>query len=533
MIPETRLFIIKRLLAVFLLLAGGCAGERIEPLSGDTIIHSSIGDASYLNPVLSSDSASSFINNLVFNGLVKYDKDLMLTGDLAESWEVSDDGLVINFTLREGVKWHDGEPFTSDDVLYTYRMLTATGTRTPHSSRFDRVRSVDAPDDYTVRVEYSEPYAPALESWGMGIIPRHLFEGEDINTTPLNRSPVGTGPYRFVNWRPDDRVILEANPEYFEGEPRISRVIYKVIPDQAVQFMELRRGSVDWMSPTPDQWVSETGRESFLEEFNRFRYPSFQYTYMGYNLENELFSDLRVRKAINYAVDKESLIDAVLQGLGGEATGPYPPHSWAFNPDIKDAGYNPEKALNLLEEAGWVKNSDGILEKDGRRFSFTLMTNQGNTMRAMTCEIIQAQLREIGMDVRVRIQEWSSFVHQYVDQRQFDAIIMGWSLTVDPDNYSIWHSSQRGEGQYNFAGYVNPEVDRLLEKGRSVFDIEERQRIYRRIHAIIAAEQPYLFLYVPDSRSVIHRRFKNISVEKSGIGHNFIEWYVPDEKRKY
>jgi len=511
----------------------GCSPDRRKKLPGDTIIHATIGDATYLNPVLSSDSSSNFIIGLVFNGLLKYDKDLTLTGDLAESWEVSDDRLSIIFKLREGVRWHDGKEFTSEDVLYTYRILTATGTRTPHSSGFDRVREVTAPSPYSVRVECSEAYSPALESWGMGIIPKHLFEGEDINTTELNRNPVGTGPYRFISWRPDDRIILEANPDYFEGEPKISRVVYKIIPDQAVQFMELKRGSVDWMSPTPDQWVSEEGSEKFGGKFNMYRYPSFQYGYMAFNLSNELFSDLRVRKAISYAIDKNALIDAVLQGLGREATGPYPPTSWAYNPDVKDDGYNPEKADKLLESAGWRKNSSGVLEKNGREFAFTLMTNQGNTMRAMSCEIIQDQLKKIGMDVNVRIQEWSSFIHQYVDRRDFDAILLGWSLAVDPDQYSLWHSSQQGEGEYNFTGYSNSEVDRLLEEGRSVFDLKERQRIYRRIHEIIAGDKPYLFLYVPDSRSVIHNRFRGITLEKSGITHNFTDWYVPDDLRKY
>ncbi len=514
-------------------LSVSCA-DRAVRYDGPTIIRASIGDASYLNPVLSSDSASSDINNLVFNGLVKYDKDLVLTGDLAKDWEVSEDMMEIKFYLRDGVKWHDGEYFTASDVIFTYETIICEKTRTPHSSRFDKVDSVTSPRPGVVVVEYEEPFSPSLESWGMGIIPKHLYEGTDVNTNEHNRNPVGTGPYKFVSWRTDDRIILEANPYYFEGEPQIRRFIYNIIPDVAVQFMELEKGTVDWMSPTPDQWMDETGSEEFLKKFNRFRYPSLTYTYMGYNLRDELFREKEIRQAINYAVDKEEIIDAVMRGLATKATGPYPPNMWAHNPDVQEYGYNPEKADRLLKSKGWRKNKDtGIREKNGEAFSFTLMTNQGNTERKLISEIIQQQLGDIGIEVNVRVQEWSSFINQYIDKREFDAVILGWSITLDPDQYSIWHSSQKEEGMQNFAGYSNSRVDELIEKGRRTFDKEKRKKIYREKHRILQDEQPYMFLYYPDSRVVVDNRFKNIKLEKSGIMHNFIDWYVPEHKRKY
>jgi peptide/nickel transport system substrate-binding protein len=509
-------------------------GEKRQNSGGSTLIKAGIADASYLNPVLATDSASGEINDLVYNGLVKYDKDLNLVGDLAESWEVSEDKLKIIFYLRKGVKWHDGEEFDSEDVEFTYNILKDPETRTPYSSKYDRVKSFTATDKYTVVVEYDKPFSPALSSWGMGIIPEHIFKDTDVNTNPYNRKPIGTGPYKFVSWKSDDRILLTANDEYYEGKPGINKIVFKIVPDLAVQFMELKKGTIDWMSPSPDQWIDETGKEEFIEEYNRYRYPSFSYAYMGYNLNSELFKDVRVRRAINLAVDKQKIIDAVLQGLGSVANGPYPPTSWAYNPKIKDAGYDLQKAKELLKSAGWVLNKEkGILMKDGKAFSFTLMTNQGNSTRKLTSEIIQAQLKEIGIDVKVRLQEWSSFIHQYIDKRQFDAIVIGWSLSVDPDNYSTWHSSQQKEGQYNFVSYTNKEVDRLLEQGRTEFDIKKRKKIYKKIHEILNREQPYLFLYFADSKHVIHNRFKNIKMEKAGISHNFIKWQVPDELRKY
>ena len=505
-----------------------------KPTYGDTIIEASIGDASLLNPVLASDSASASINNLVYNGLVKYNKNLKLVGDLAEKWKVSSDGKIIIFFLRRNVHWHDGKPFTAEDVNFTYKKLVDPSVRTPYSADYERISSVQILDDYTIKIVYREPFSPALESWGIGIVPKHIFSVGDFNTNPANRKPVGTGPYIFKEWRSDEKIVLEANPDYFEGKPYIQRVIYRIIPDQAVQLMELKRESIDMMGLTPYQYQKETITSNFMERFNKFRYPSFGYTYLGYNLRNPLFKDKRVRQALSYAINKEEIIEVILHGLGKRATGPFPPSSWAYNPNVKEYRYNPKKARQLLKQAGWKDtDNDGVIDKDGVPFSFVILTNQGNKMRELSATIIQENLRKIGIDVKIRIIEWSSFIHQYIDKRNFEAVLLGWSLSYDPDCFSIWHSSQIGEGKYNFISYSNKRVDRLLAQGRRVFDLDKRKRIYYEIHRILADEQPYTFLYVSDSLPVVHRRFKGIKVEKAGIGYNFIKWYVPKSQQRY
>lgn len=510
------------------------AEEIEQPAYGDTMIEATIGDASYLNPVLSSDSASGTVNGLVYNGLIKYDKNINLIGDLASSWEVSKDGLTITFHLRKNVKWHDGEPFTAEDVKFTYEKLVDPKVMTPYASDFERIKKLETPDPYTVKVIYKEPFSPALESWGMGIIPKHIFSNGDFNNHPANRKPIGTGPYKFVDWKTDERIVLEANPDYFEGRPYINRVMYRIIPDAAVEFLELKRGSVDSMGLTPDQYQREAISKKFLEKFNKFRYPSFGYTYFGFNLLNPLFKEKKVRQAIAYAINKQEIIDGILLGLGQECTGPFPPASWAYNHNVKKYEFNPEKAKKMLEECGWKdSNLDGILDKEGKNFEFTITTNQGNKTRELCAIMIQQRLHDVGIRAKVRILEWSSFIHQYIDNKKFDAVILGWSLGRDPDLYSIWHSSQTGNGQYNFASYKNPEVDKLLEEGRRIFDKEKRKGIYQKIHAILAEDQPYIFLYVPDALVVMHNRFHGIEVAPLGIGHNFIKWYVPKSQQKY
>jgi len=505
-----------------------------EPSCGDTIVEASIGEPSILNPVLATDSSSGDINGYLYNGLVKYDKDLHLVGDLAESWEIRKGGKQIVFHLRRGVQWHDGVPFTSRDVGFTYHTLVSSATRTPYSTDYLIIENVEAPDDYTFIVNYSTPFSPALESWGMGIIARHIYENGDINMHSANRNPIGTGPYCFKEWKTGEWLLLEANEKYFEGRPYIDRIFYRIVPDLSVQFLELYKGNIDLMSLTPDQYKRETEGKIFIQKFNKFRYPSFSYAYLGYNLSNELFKDKRVRQAFAHAIDKQRIIDGVLLGLGQPATGPFPPTSWACCPEVKDMEYNPQAAVKLLKSCGWQDtDNDGILDRDGRKFEFTILTNQGNKMRELAAQLIQEDLARLGVQVNIRIVEWSTFIHQFIDARNFEAVLLGWSLSRDPDQYSIWHTSQIREGGYNFVGYSNPEVDKLLEQGRRTFGLEKRQKIYWKIHQLIADDQPYLFLYVSDSLPVVHKRFHGIEPAPAGIGYNFIRWYVPERLQRY
>lgn len=504
------------------------------PAYGDAIAVGSIGEPSTLIPLLATDSASHDIAGLVYNGLVRYDKDLKLEGDLAERWEIAPDGLTITFHLRHGVKWHDGAEFTSRDVLYTYRVTIDPKTPTAYADAFKQVLKAEAPDDYTFRVTYAKPFAPALESWGMSILPAHLLEGKDITRSPLARNPVGTGPYIFRQWVAGQRVVLESNPSYYEGRPYIGRYIYKIIPDSSTMYMELKAGGIDQMGISPIQYQRQTGTAEFTSRFNKYRYPAAAYTYLAYNLRNPLFADRRVRQALTSAINKDEIIHGVLLGMGQVAHGPYKPGTWACNPRIRDFDYNPERARALLAEAGWRdRNSDGILVKNGKPFQFTILTNQGNDQRLKTAVIIQYRLKAIGIEVKIRVIEWASFVSQFIDKGNFEAVLLGWTISPDPDLFDIWHSSKTGPKEFNFIGYRNPEVDRLLEQGRSTFDMEERRRCYFRIQEILAEDQPYTFLYVPDALPVVSARFRGIQPAPAGIGYNFIKWYVPKEEQLY
>ncbi|OPY78013.1 MAG: Oligopeptide-binding protein AppA precursor [Syntrophorhabdus sp. PtaU1.Bin153] len=504
-----------------------------KPAYGDTIITGSIGEPSNLIPLLATDQPSHAVAGNIYNGLVKYDKDLNIVGDLAESWEISKDNLSIIFHLRKGVKWHDGRPFTAHDVMYTYKVTVDPKTPTAYAGDFLLVKEAKVIDDYTFKVTYAKPFAPALISWSVAMLPKHLLEGRDITTSPLLRSPLGTGPYIFKEWIAGDRVTLRANPNYFEGRPYIDQYVMRIIPDTGTMFLELKNYGIDMTGLAPLQAVRQTEYPAFRREFNKFKYLAFQYVYLGYNLKHPFFKDKLVRQAISYAIDKREIIDGILLGQGVEATGPFKPDMWAYNGNVKRYDYDREKAVSLLNEAGFTKGSDGVLSRDGKPFEFTILLSQGNDVRIRCAELIQRRLSEIGIQVKIRVIEWASFINQFIDKRNFEAVILGWSIPQDPDLFDIWHSSKQGPKELNFISFENKEVDDLLVKARHTLNQEERKRSIYRIQEILAEEQPYTFLFVPYANVAIHKRFKGIVPAAAGLEYDFIKWYVPENQRRY
>ncbi len=510
-----------------------------KPVFGDTFVEATIGDISSLIPNITTDGASHEVGSLIYTGLVTRDRDLNIVPDMAESWEFSQDCLHLTFTLKPNVRWHDGQPFTADDVLFTYRTMLNPKTPTAYREDFKVVGDVEVLDARHVRIIYPRPYAKALQTWSTWMLPRHLLadyvrDGQ-LRSAPQGRTaPVGTGPYRFKEWRTGERIVLVANRDYFDPGPYISRVVYRVIPSQATIFLELKAGGVDAASLTALQYRRQTEYRAFHRAYHKFRYPANGYTYFGFNLKDPRFADRRVRQAFAHAIDKRQLIDGVRQGLAREATGPYKPGTWVYNPNVARYAYDLDAARRLLAEAGWrERNSDGLLVKDGKPFTFTLLTNQGNDERKKIAEIVQASLREIGVGVDIKILEWASFIKEYVKKRKFEAIVLGWGIGQDPDQYEVWHSSKTAPDELNHISFANAEVDGLLERGRRSCHQAERKKYYDRFQEILAEEQPIIFLYFPDALPVVARRVHNIVESSNGIRFNFPEWYVPKELQRY
>ncbi len=537
-------------LAALLTLGGGgrkaavAAGQTPAgsgtPASGDTFVQASIGDITGLIPNITTDSASHAVGALIYDGLVQIDKDLNWTPAIAESWQFSRDCLTLTFKLRKNVKWHDGKPFTAEDVLFTYKAMMNPRTPTAYRDDFALVRDVQVLDPYTVRVIYSQPYAKAVGSWGTAMLPKHLLaryvEEGKLREAPQNTQPVGTGPYRFQEWKSGEKVVLLANRDYYiEGRPYLGRIVYRVIPSQATIFLELKAKGVDMADLTAIQYARQTEYPAFRQDYNKFRYPGSGYTYFGFNLKDPRFADRRVRQAFAHAINKPDLIEGVVMGLAREATGPLRPGTWAYTDKVKRYPYDPAKARQLLAASGWSdRNGDGILRnKEGQPFSFTIRTNQGNEERKKVAELIQQRLKEIGIQTDIQTIEWAAFLKEYIKQKRFEAIILGWGTGIDPDQYPVWHSSQMGPDQLNHISFWNAEVDALLERGRTSCHQQERVATYRRIQEILAEEQPVVFLYFKDALPAVSSRVRGIKPEPAGIGYNFIDWFVPKHLQRY
>jgi len=507
------------------------------PASGDRLIDASIGDASNLIPMIAGDASSHAIAGQLYLSLLKYDKELNLTGQLAKSWNISIDNKTITFHLRSDLTWSDGKTFTSEDCAFTLDLIQDEHTQSAYKADYALVSSFETPDPLTFIVHYREPFSPALSSWSsLAILPKHIFDGVDIMKTELSRAPKATiGPYQLAEWQPQQTILMRANPTYFDGPVWISERLTRIIPDRATQFLELTAEKLDSVNLSPIQYSRLFDTKAVLKNnYNRYKYLDFVYTYLGFNLKREPFNDINVREAIAYAIDRQEILDGVQLGLGQTIASPYKPGTFWVNKMLKPRSYDPDKAKNMLARSGWIdSDGDGILDKKGSPLSFTILTNNGNKQRADAATIMQHRLKKIGIDVHIRLVEWSAFIENFINNRNFDAVILGWSLSPDPDQFTIWHSSQTGPRQFNFLSYNNSRVDAALDIARRTFDRQERKQQYDIMQQEIYNDVPMVFLFAPYSLPVMHKRFHGIKPAPAGIGYNSEHWYAPLELQKY
>lgn len=528
------LYLVGLLIAGLLLplCSAGAAAEKRD--DGDRIILGSIGEASNLIPYLTSDSASHEIADMLYVAPLRFSANLEPEPWAAESWTQEDEGRVLRFTLRKGIRWEDGEELTAEDVAFTYRLVIDPATASPYADDFLQIKEFRVLDRYTFEVRYDTFFARAVSTWMNPILPRHLLEGKDIRSVSFARKPVGAGPYRLKSWESGSRIVLEASPTYFMGRPHISEVVYRVIPDTATTFLETRAGRLDLMNLTPEQYLLQTSGPQWEKEFVKYRYLGSVYVFLGFNMQHPFFQDKRVRRAISCAINRDEIVKMVLMGQGVPAFGPYKPGTWAYHPGLKPVAQDLARARALLAEAGFVDNDgDGILDRDGKPLAFTILTNQGNEQRILAATVIQYQLKAVGIDVRIRTVEWAAFIHEFVNKGRFDTVMLGWTITQDPDIYAVWHSSQAHDGGLNFTRFVNAELDSLLVRARSTPDRQERTQLYRRIQELLDEEQPYCFLFVPYSLPIVQRRFHGIKPALAGIMYNFEDWWVPAREQRY
>ena len=502
---------------------------------GGEIINAMIGEPSNLVAMIAGDSASSAIAANIFNTLIKYDENLNHAPELASQWIISNDQKTITFKLKENLFWADGTPLTSDDVLFTWRLVTDPNTRTPYASDYLLVKDAQTPNKQTFTVTYEQNYAPALDTWAsLQILPKHVLKDEDINNTFFSRKPTGSGYYQLDQWINGQQVTLKRNKNSTQGQALIEKLTSRIIPDTSSQFLELIADNIDLMNINPIQYQRVfPSREDLKQKIGLYKELGNGYTYLGFNLKQAPFNDPKVRQAMNYAINKEEIIKGVLLGLGEAIASPYKPGTRWNNESLSPYPYDPSKALALLKEAGYERNTAGILVKDGKPFEFEILTNQ-NKQREMTAVLVQRRLKEIGIDVKIRVLEWASFINRFIKTGDFKAVVLGWSLSLDPDQFNIWHSSQQGPGQFNFVGYENPRVDELLELGRRELDNDKREEIYHEFSKLLLEDSPIVYLYAGYGLSAINKRVQGIKkpAPPAGIYQNSYEWFIPQSLRR-
>lgn len=470
---------------------------------------------SRLNPILATDSSSSEIAGHIFNGLIKYDKDnVEIIGDLAEKFYFENETTVV-FELKNNVLWHDGAKFTAHDVVFTYETITSPKISTPYSAEFRFVKSVEAIDDFKVRVVYKQPYFKALEAWSMGILPKHILENEEnLMSSKFNTNPIGTGPYKLHLLEHSKNIILKANDDYFEGKPKIEEISFHVIADPMTRFLMLKSSAIDVGSVEPMQYEKQLNKE-FFSKFNIHEKISQSYTYVGFNLRLKKFQNPKVRQALSLAIDRQEIMDILFLSHAQVCTGPFLPGTKAFNKSVKAPKQNIEKAKQLLYEAGYDESNP---------FTFEIVTSNSSAIRPYVTQILQHQLKKAGVVVTLRVMEWQAFLNMVVFPNKFDAVVLGWGLSVTPDPYSIWHSDNDKKGGFNLVGYKNEKLDKMIEESQKIVDRDKLAKIWQEMFKIITDDNPYLFLYIPNSITTVNKNIKNIQAAKSGIWHNYIKW---------
>jgi len=506
--------------------------SEAAPVRGDMLIHGIVSPM-VLNPVLSTDVPSAVVHGTIFNGLVTVNDRLEYVPDLARSWDMRtlpDGRMEIIFHLRPNVLWHDGRPFTAADVLFTFETIMDPHTITVRRGDYEKVESWEVVDPLTFRVTFVEPFAPALQAFTMGIIPKHLLEGQDINVAPFNHRPIGTGPFVFREWVPDVHIIVDRNERYFGNVPYLNSIKWRIIPDDEVRLMELEAGGIDLAGIPPHHYRRMLG----VRHITVHRFPGLSFNYFGWNERLPKFDDDRVRNALTLALDRATMAKAIYEGLAVPATGPFPPLSWATNPKVAPLPYDPEAAKRLLAEAGWVDtNRDGWLDRRGEVFEFEFLARAGDPVAMMVVELAVESYRAIGVRARPLFLEWGDLVSRLdPPRRAFEAFFLGFGVGIDPDVHIFYHSTQ-AEWGFNDTNFIDATVDRLIEAGRRTLDFERRKAIYWELHERLNSLQPVSFLLFPESVAGISTRFRGVVPSPIGLLWNIQYWWVPRHLQWY
>ena len=358
----------------------------------------------------------------------------------------------------------------------------------------------------------------------MPIVPKHIFDdGSNFNTHKANRSPVGTGPYLFKEWKTKQKIVLVENPNYWGVHPKLKKIVFRIIEDSTVPFQELKKGNIDLAEIRAIQWEKSTSSKAFESRFNKAKYFLPNYSFIGWNMQRPQFSDARVRKAMSMMVRKNEILDKLLFKNAVIVEGDQYYFGDAYDKSIEPYPFDPAEAARLLTEAGWVDlNGDGVREKDGVKFEFEYIYPSGSQNSAQISTMLREDLKKIGVILNPRGLEFSALTRA-LDERNFDAVTLAWAMPLENDPYQLWHSSQIAEGS-NFVGFNNPEADKLIEAARVEFDRSKRNEYFKKLQKILHEEQPYTFMFTSATLLAYSKRFTGVEIYRLGVDTK--EWGV-------
>jgi peptide/nickel transport system substrate-binding protein len=432
----------------------------------------------------------------------------------AESWEESADHLVYTFRLREGLRFHDGEPVTAHDVVATLdRILDPAQPTASARSSYTDVKAYRALDDHTFRIELHRPYFLFFRQLAttLPILPRHLIAKGEFRRNPIHRAPVGSGPWRFESWSAGREIVLARNEAWWGRKPWLERIVFRIVPDHTVATQLMERGEIDLMTQIQHAaWAGMARSPRLVRDYHRVRFYPKNYEWVGWNQRRPFFADARVRRAMALLFDRDGFNRSALHGLERPTTCHFYLESDACDPALAPLPWDPDQARALLAEAGWRDHDgDGVLDRDGTPFRFTLLVPAGSVFANKLTLVLKESYRRAGIEMDIARAEWGVFIRRIHD-RDFDACTMAWGDTdVESDPFQVWHSSQAASGS-NFVGFRHARADRLIEQARVEFDPGRRAALYRELGRILEAEQPYMFLNVRPDLDAVHRRVRGV-----------------------
>lgn len=506
---------------------------------GDWLIWCLRAEPRTLNPISAEADTYSFYVTLgnIFERLLEYDPDrVKLKPWLAESYEISDDGLEMTVKLRDDIYFSDGVTITTNDIMFSYETIMDPEVDAANRRNlYDNFKEVIKINDRAIKFVFDEPYWKSFEDAGFfEVLPKHIYQFSDPAEFNKHRSdPVGSGPYIFEKWKIGREIVLRRNENYWGHKPKLKKIVYRFITNDVAALQALRAHEVDLLIPTPEQFSQLSTDKEFSKDFQSLAYwsPGVPFYFIAWNQAAPYFNDRRVRLAMTHIVGRDRIVEHLLRGNAKVVTGPFYIHGRQNDPNIEPWPYDLERANQLLDEAGWCDtNGDGIRDKAGTPLRFKFSYPTGSLLYEQLAKLFKDDAAKVGIDVIADPYEWSIFFER-VNNRQFEAATLGRGGTVETDPYSCFHSTQIiGHGD-NFVSFSNPEADAIIEEARCIMDKDSRYALYHRFHRLIHEEQPYTFLFTRPAFRFIDRRFQNIIVHKLGL--NRYEWYVPKEKQRY